>query len=151
MALGVICTATLLLLPYLVFGQNFKSIYDEGLAFYNNKEFEKAKSSFAKAVKATNDLESAGTAQYMIGICCIQLNDYDCAVQELKKVQTYKGFSKIPDATFKLGAVYMTLKDYGHAKFEFTKIIVFFPESELVEDAKTKLDEIDAANNPQNE
>ena len=107
-----------------------------GVIYANNKEYQKAKELFLKAVKSNG---KKAEIHDNLAEVLMQIKDYTNAIEEYNKVTEVE-----PDNTMAIynsGVAYMKNRDYAKAKEQWEKILVVNPEDR---DAKSALEYLNA-------
>jgi tol-pal system protein YbgF len=91
----------------------------------------------------------AGSAQFWIGEAYFAARDFQHAAAEYKKaVDLAPKGEKTPEAMFKLGLAYLSLKRPDRARDIWTELIRDFPQSEAAQRARTTLREAPSSPRP---
>ncbi|MEA1987395.1 MAG: tetratricopeptide repeat protein [Candidatus Marinimicrobia bacterium] len=109
--------------------QTTGTTYEDALASFYNKDYQRGISQFKSLVNTTST-ELRDNSQYWIGECYYGLKQYRQALNAFEKVFNFKGTDKYDDAQLKLGYCYKQLNDNSRAVAEFERLIQYYPESE---------------------
>lgn len=117
-----------------------QALYDAGLKAYNARNYTAAERSFSDLAKKYPSSKLASNAQYYVGECYFQRNDFGNAALAYDKVITqYKGSSRAPAAYLKQGIAFSKLGQGAAAKARMQELIKKYPNSAEAARAKSFL------------
>ncbi|MBF0101869.1 MAG: tetratricopeptide repeat protein [Desulfobacterales bacterium] len=107
-----------------------------GWAYYNKKDFKKAKEYYLKSLKIDPNFV---IAIHGLAKTYIELKNYSQAIEQLKKAILKDPYR--PDMYLDLGKTYSLVGEKGTKSVEaYTKVIELAPDSEFATEAKTRLE-----------
>ena len=116
--------------------EEFKNIYIESLAFYQNAEWEKSLEGFQYLLSTGNTNMLLDNCQYWLGETYFKMKQYHKAIDEFNKVFLYLDSNKRDDSLYKLAKCYMLLGDEIKANESLINLVERYPNSEYVKKAK---------------
>ena len=118
----------------------FDSLYELGQAYFEEGRYLEAVPLFERLVISNPDDDRADNAQYWTGECYYGAKDYSRAIVEFEKVFTFARTNKEDDAQIMLGNCYLRLGDRNRAAVEFARLVRYYPNSEYLELARSRLE-----------
>lgn len=116
------------------------ALFDAGINDYNARKYAEAERSFKDFVKNYPNHSQIAEAQYYIGECEFQRNNFPVAALEYDKVITqYPKSSNAPGAYLKQAIAFSKMKNSDAAKQRMRQLISKFPNSPEAARAKTFL------------
>jgi tol-pal system protein YbgF len=112
--------------------------YNTALGEFRRRNFQEASNQF-EAILNSGTEKLAPNCHYWIGESCYGMKKYDEAIKHFETVLGYTGSGKRPYAQLMIGNSYLALGDKAAAKGAYSKLVSGYPESSLVEKAKSKL------------
>jgi tol-pal system protein YbgF len=119
-----------------------QTTYNNALDDYYNRDFDKAIAKFNQIITQHPRSTLADNSQYWLAECYYGLEDYHRAIEEFRKVFSYADTEKDDDAQLKLGFCYTNIGDATQALAEFRKLVNLYPDSEFLEVANRRIDEL---------
>ena len=119
--------------------EEFKRIYVESLAFYQNAEWEKSLEGFQYLLDSGNISIFLDNCQYWLGEIYFKMKKYHNSIDEFNKVFLYIDSNKKDDSLYRLASCYMLLEDELKANEALVNLIDNYPNSEYVKKAKKLL------------
>ena len=119
--------------------EEFKRIYIESLAFYQNAEWEKSLEGFQYLLDSGNVNIFLDNCQYWLGEIYFKMKKYHNSIDEFNKVFLYIDSNKKDDSLYRLANCYMLLEDEFKANEALVNLIDNYPNSEYVKNAKKLL------------
>jgi len=116
--------------------EEFKKIYIESLAFYQNAEWEKSLNGFQYLLSTGNINMLLDNCQYWLGETFFKMRKYHNAIDEFNKVFLYLDSNKRDDSLYKLAKCYMLLEDEVKANESLISLVEKYPNSEYVKKAQ---------------
>ncbi len=114
----------------------FKQIYIESLALYQNGEWASSLDGFSHLLSVGGSINLLDNCQYWIGEIYFKLKDYHLAINAFEKVFEYIESNKRDDALYKLSKCYASLGNSSKSNILLEQLIIDFPNSEYVKKAK---------------
>jgi tol-pal system protein YbgF len=108
-----------------------------------DRDFPKALAGFNAVLREGPRHELADNAQYWVGECYYATGQFDQAIAEFKKVFAYPDTDKDDDAQLKIGFSYFQKGDKAQALVELNRLLADYPQSELIDDARSKIAQIE--------
>ena len=116
--------------------EEFKRIYIESLAFYQNAEWNKSLEGFQYLLKTGNVNILLDNCQYWLGETYFKMKKYHNSIEEFNKVFLYMDSNKRDDSLYKLAKCYILLGDEIKANEALINLVENYPNSEYVKKAK---------------
>jgi len=116
--------------------QEFKTIYIESLALYQNGEWANSLEGFSYLLSVGGSINLLDNCQYWIGEIYFKLKDYHLAINAFERVFQYIESNKRDDSLYKLSKCYYNLGNNNKSDAMLEQLIVDFPNSEYVKKAK---------------
>ncbi|NTV13159.1 MAG: tol-pal system protein YbgF [Desulfobulbaceae bacterium] len=118
-----------------------QKLYDEGLANFNAKKFQKAYANFELYLEKYPKGNLAANARFWLGDSLYNQQEYELAILEYQKViADYPQNGKSPAALLKQGMAFEQLKDNGTAKLVYLKLGADYKNSEESAVAQKRLE-----------
>ena len=114
----------------------FRRIYIESLAFYQNAEWEKSLEGFQYLLSSGNVNIFLDNCQYWLGEIYFKMKKYHKSIDEFNKIFLYLDSNKRDDSLYRLANCYMLLEDEVRANEALVNLIDNYPNSEYVKKAK---------------
>ncbi len=114
--------------------------FNKAKDLYGKGEFPAAQDAFAGFIKEYSESKYAASAQFYIGECLYEQQQYENAIMEYQKVVAeYSKSSKVPTAILKQGFSFLNIGDKTSAKLFLQKVVRSYPKSYAAGMAKEKL------------
>ena len=118
-------------------------VYKDAYETYHRGDLEGARRKFEAFLKQYPNTELSDNAQFWIGETYYLRKDYERAILEYEKaIVKYPEGDKIPAALFKQALAFLELGDKTNAKNLLKRVIERYPQSDLAETARKKLETI---------
>lgn len=118
---------------------SFSDIYGEALTNYYNKNYSEAISLFELLLQQYPRHTLASNCQFWVGQSLFASDKYNDSITEFYKVLNFKRSLKKDDALLVLGKAYLKTGSGNRAKESFSRLILDYPNSEFVSEAKNYL------------
>jgi tol-pal system protein YbgF len=120
-----------------------ESLYAAAYETFKEGKYEKARTEFQNFLKLHPRTEYSGNAQFWIGECYYNEQQYDKAILEYEKVVTnFPEGNKVPYALLKQGLSFQQLGDKTSARLFLQQVIRDYPNTNQARVARAKLLEI---------
>jgi len=120
-----------------------KDLYEQAYGVYKAGRVEEAKSKFRAFLKEHPGSRYAANAQFWLGECYYDQEDYENAILEFDKVIIgYPSSQKVAPAYLKMGYCFLKMGETADAKLFFNKVVSDFPDTEQAEIARRKLKQL---------
>jgi len=116
--------------------EEFKRIYIESLAYYQNAEWNKSLEGFDYLINTGNTNMLLDNCQYWLGETYFKMKKYHNSIEEFNKVFLYMDSNKRDDSLYKLAKCYILLGDELKANEALVNLVDNYPNSEYVKKAK---------------
>ncbi len=123
--------------------QDEESLYKQGLALYNAKEYQKARETFTSIMDNFPNGKYVDNAHYWTGECYYSEGNYLAAIDEYGVViEKFPNSPKRPAALLKAGMAFQELKRKKEARAFYLRVINEYPKSEQAGIARKKLEKV---------
>jgi len=120
-----------------------ESLYAAAYETFKEGKYEKARTEFQNFLKLHPRMEYSGNAQFWIGECYYNEQQYEKAILEYEKVVTnFPEGNKVPYALLKQGLSFQQLGDKTSARLFLQQVIRDYPNTNQARVARAKLLEI---------
>ncbi len=122
---------------------NAQSHYGQALKLYNNRDYEKSRSSFQAFLKQYRDNPLTQNAFFWIGLSFFKQKDYRKSIAALEKlIKEFPQGNKVPDAYYWQAVSFMELQEILTAQILLETLMQTYPSSEASQKAKAKHQEL---------
>ena len=116
--------------------------YQGALAYYRNKQYDRALAEFDRLLQAAPMSEWADNAQFWKGECYYGLGKYQQALIEFTKVFAFRNTDKADDAQIKIARCHISLDERDRALAALRKLLDEYPDSEYVSVARDEIKQL---------
>ncbi|MCH8804616.1 MAG: tetratricopeptide repeat protein [Planctomycetes bacterium] len=115
--------------------------YHSANGLLNRGLYELAADEYHKFLADNDDHAKAPVARYGLAVCLFRLQDYDTAIEELKRLHRARRFQYAAEVATILGQCYLTKQRYAAASDMFREVVDKHSEHDLADDAGAHLAE----------
>lgn len=120
-----------------------EGVYNEAYNTLRSGNYEGARQQFNRFLQKYKESDLAGNAQFWIGESYFKQNKFEEAIVALEElIKNYPKSNKIADAYYKQALSFSAIKDVVAAKARLEMLLNEYPNGDLAQKAKKKLDEL---------